>query len=164
MRVLVGCFGNVLRGDDGFGVAVARALAERDLPPEVHVLDVGIGGISLVQELLDPADALVLVDAVDLGREPGTVLVLDPDVLDVATLPVTERRDLLADMHYATPERALMLARGLGVLPDTILMVGCQADDAERYGQGLSPAVAAAVDVAAAQVRHVVRDLGVAWA
>lgn len=156
------CFGNLLRGDDGFGVTVAERLLAGGVPTGVRVLEVGIGGIHLVQELLDPADALVVVDALDLGRRPGTVVVLRPELPGLHTSPL-ERRDQLADMHYASPERALMLARGLGILPAANFLVGCQCEDAERLGEGLSPKVAAAVDLAVAEVRRLVGQLGVPW-
>ena len=163
MSVLVAGFGNVLRGDDGFGVAVVNRLVEREIPDQVSVREVGIGGIHLVQELLEPVSALVVVDAVDVGRPPGTVLVLEPDVEDVSVLSVAARHDKLADMHYATPERALMLARGLGALPDATFLVGCQTADAERVGESLSPKVAEAVPLGAAEVRRLVTELGVSW-
>ena len=45
--------GNVLHGDDGFGVEVANRLAaDESLPPWVHVAETGIGGIHLVHELM----------------------------------------------------------------------------------------------------------------
>ena len=157
MRILVAGVGNVLRGDDGFGVAVAQRLLERDVPDGVEVLDVGIGGIHLVQELFAGADALVVVDAVDLGRAPGTVVVQRPDIREIAG------PDDLADVHYATPERALMFARGLDILPPSVWLVGCQVVDAERLGEGLSQALARAVDPAAREVRRLVRELGVDW-
>lgn len=157
MRILVAGVGNVLRGDDGFGVAVAQRLLEQDVPEEVQVLDIGIGGIHLVQELLAGADALVVVDAVDLGSAPGTVVVQRPDIREIAG------PDDLADVHYATPERALMFARGLDILPASVWLVGCQVVDAERLGEGLSPVLAGAVDPAAGEVRRLVRELGVDW-
>jgi hydrogenase maturation protease len=163
VKVLVAGVGNLLRGDDGFGVVVAERLASQGVPDGVRVLDVGIGGIHLVQELLDRVDALVVVDAVDLGRPAGTVLVVRPDVRDVAALPPAQRRDQLADMHYATPERAFMLAQALGVLPAATWVVGCQPVDAERLGEGLSPLVADAVEAAGVEVRRLVTELGVPW-
>jgi hydrogenase maturation protease len=63
-------------------------------------------------------------------------------------------------MHYATPERALMLAKAVGVLPETTWLVGCQPADAERLGEGLSPEVERAVEPALAEVRRLLRDLG----
>ena len=149
--------GNVLRGDDGFGVEVAQLLQREPLPTGVEVLDVGIGGIHLVQRLHDPVDALVVVDAVELGRPPGTLAVVLPTVRE------PRGPDDLADVHYANPERAFMLAGALGVLPDVRWLVGCQPLDAERVGQGLSAEVAAAVEPAAAEVRRLVAELGVVW-
>jgi hydrogenase maturation protease len=116
-----------------------------------------------VQELLEPADALVVVDAVQLGRPPGTVALIRPEVEDVAALPLEQRHDRLADMHYATPERALMLARGLSVLPDSVWIVGCEPLDSERLGEGLSPAVEQGVGAGVAEVRRLVSKLGVPW-
>jgi hydrogenase maturation protease len=160
MRVLIAGVGNVLRGDDGFGVEVARRLDAIDLPSDVRVVETGIGGIALVQELQDGWDALIVVDTVDRGRPPGTVLVIDPTVIGVEDLDWNGRHDILADMHLATPERALMLARALGVLPPIVRLVGCQPCDAERVGIGLDPLVAAAVDVAVGQVRDEVEAVG----
>ena len=157
MRVLVAGVGNVLRRDDGFGVYVAQLLAEQRPPPEVRVVDVGIGGIRLVHELLDRVDALVVIDAVDLGRPAGTILVVRPDVREPAG------RDDLADMHYATPERAFMLARALGVLPDATWIVGCQPEDADGLGDGLTATLAHAVEPAAAEVRRLATELGARW-
>jgi hydrogenase maturation protease len=163
MRVIVAGVGNVLRGDDGFGVVVVQRLEAQGTPPEVKVLDTGIGGIHLVQELLDRTDALIIVDAVDRGRAPGTVFVIRPEVEDVNRLSLHERNDFLADMHYATPERALVLARALGVLPESAWIVGCQPEDAERLGEGLSAPVEAAVEPALEEVRRLVTQIGVDW-
>jgi hydrogenase maturation protease len=145
-----------LRGDDGFGVEVANRLEAAELPDGVSVVETGIGGIALVQELQSGYDALVVVDCVDRGRPPGQVMLIEPDVIDVDALSWSDRYDLLADMHLATPERAMMLARALGVLPANVLMVGCQPVDPDAVGQGLSAPVAAAVEVAVAEIgRHV---------
>jgi len=152
IRLLVAGVGNVLLGDDGFGVEVARRLETMQLPEGVRVVETGIGGIALVQELQEGWDALIVVDAVDVGRPPGTVVVIDPAVVDVDTLDWAARHDLLADMHLATPERALMLARALGVLPPVVRLVGCQPRDAERLGIGLDPVIERAVDEAVSQV------------
>jgi hydrogenase maturation protease len=151
---IVACFGNVLRADDGVGPAVAQALLAGPLPDGVRVLEVGIGGIHLVQELMDGADLLVVVDALDLGRQPGTVVVQRPEVLDVSALSAARRRDELADMHLATPERALMFALGLGVLPATTLVVGVQTDDTQEPRHGLSAVTRRAVPVVVEEVRR----------
>ncbi len=155
------CFGNVLRGDDGVGPAVARALRDEPLPASARVLEVGIGGIHLVQELMGGVDLLLVVDAVDLGRPAGTVVVQRPHVVDVSTLGFAERRDALADMHLATPEKALMVARGLGVLPPDTLVVGIQTTDTAEPRHGLSALTQRAVPSAVAEVRRLLTAHGV---
>lgn len=158
-RVLVVGVGNVLHRDDGFGVEVVERLSERRLPPGVTVAETGIGGIHLVHELMAGYDALVVVDAVDRGRAPGTVMVIDAEVIDVGELPVHERHDLLADMHLATPERALMVAKAAGVLPERTIIVGCQPAEVETLAVGLTSTVQDAVDRAVAEVERCLRQL-----
>ena len=145
-RIVVGCVGNVLRRDDGFGPAVAARLG--DLPPGVDVVETGIGGVALLQELMAGCDGLIVVDAVDRGAEPGSVFVVVPDVAEYDNVP---------DMHLANPDRVLSMAQGLGCLPRRVVMVGCQPADAGGIGQELSPPVARAVDVAVREVHETVR-------
>ena len=157
MRILVAGVGNVLRADDAFGVEVARRMESMELPRGVKVVETGIAGMSLVQELQDGWDALVVLDAVDLGRPPGQVMMILPDVIDVHALTLDERMDLLADMHLATPERVFMLSKALNILPDKLMMIGCQPEDAETPGKDMSAPVTAAVEIA---IREVLRYVG----
>lgn len=74
-RILITGVGNVLRQDDGFGIEVVHRLMEREhLPPTVRVLETGIAGIRLVQELMDGFDLLIVVDAVQRGGRAGSTL------------------------------------------------------------------------------------------
>ena len=76
VRTLVAGFGNVLRGDDGFGVEVdPSAAGERAPLADVELMEVGTAGIRLAQELLTPYDRLIIVDAMTRGGAPGTVYV-----------------------------------------------------------------------------------------
>lgn len=110
------------------------------------VIETGIGGIHLVQELMRKYDALILFDACDRGAEPGTLFTLKPDVPDPEAMDERERRDFFADVHYATPMRALAMARAVGALPQTVHIVACQVADAESLSEAMDPRVAAAVD------------------
>jgi hydrogenase maturation protease len=160
-RVLVAGVGNVLRGDDGFGVRAAQALAaDPRLPEGVKVIETGIGGMSLVQELMDPYDALILLDACDRGGTPGRVFVLEPELPDLDGLSPGERRDWFADTHYATPLRALSLAAATAQLPPLLRIVGCQPADADRFDLGLDPAVEAALPEAIERVLALVAAIG----
>ena len=151
-RVLIACVGNVLRGDDGFGVAVAERLASRSLPAGVDMIETGIGGMSVVQQLMEGYDALIVVDAVDHGVAPGTIFVSRPEVPDPAGLSTDQWRQELSNLHLAEPSRILLLARAAGVLPPSVSLVGCQPEQLEDYMWELSPSVQRAVDIAAIKV------------
>jgi len=149
----------MLRGDDAFGVEVANRLLERDNPVAVTVVETGIAGIQLVSDLQEGYDALIVVDTVDRDREPGMVMTIDYDVIDVHELDHNTKYDLLADMHLATPERSLMVARALGVLPPIVWMVAVQPVDAETMQIGMSTIVEDAIDVAIVEIDRCVAEL-----
>lgn len=153
--------GNVLRRDDGFGVAVIAALQGRPggAGPGSRLIEVGIGGIGLIQELMEGYDALVLVDAVDRGGEPGTVYVLEPPLPDLGALGPEERRIMAADMHELIPSRALVMAAALDVLPPRVRIVGCQPAETEELSTELSAVVAAAVPRAVDAVLRLVAEM-----
>ena len=159
LRVLIAGVGNLLRGDDGFGVEVARRLMSD--PPHipgaaVTLIETGIGGMHLVQELLSGYDALVILDAAERGAAPGTLFLLEPECVNPATWPAEIRRDFFADTHYAEPAHALALAGAVGALPPHVLVVGCQVASVDDLLQGLTPAVARAVEQTARQLPRIV--------
>jgi hydrogenase maturation protease len=161
-RVLVAGVGNVLRGDDGFGPAVIAALDQRGTLPEgVRTVDVGIGGFGLIRELLDGYDALLIVDAVDRGRAPGTMYVMQPEVPPLDAIDDQRRRALAADAHQAVPDRALLVASASGVLPPRVWIIGCQPAEVDELCTELSPAVRSAVDEAAGMIDAILADLNV---
>lgn len=159
-RVLVVGVGNLLRRDDGFGIEVACRLAERDnLPPGVRVVETGIAGVGLAQELMDGYDALMILDAVRRGGRPGTLYLLEPEVTDVRSWPDEERRAFLADLHQVEPSLALGLAAALGVLPPIVRILGCEPADWDEAEIGLTPPVARAADLAVDRARQLLDEL-----
>ena len=144
-RVIVAGVGNVLRGDDGFGPAVTQRLAH--LPEGADVIETGIGGIALLQELMSGCDGLVLIDALDRGAPPGTVFTMEPEVGEAVHVP---------DVHLANPDRVLSMAKTMGVLPERVLIVGCQVAEVDQLGAGLSPEVERALDTAVARIEETV--------
>ena len=159
MQILVACMGNLLRGDDGFGVAVADALDDRSLPPPVDVVEVGISGVSMAQELLDGYDAFVLVDAMETGDDPGTVRVSRASVPDIDDYSDREVASFAADMHQTDPTKVLVLGEALGVLPDPAILVGCEPLGTDELEDSLSDPVREAVPRAVDHVELVVDEL-----
>jgi hydrogenase maturation protease len=80
-------------------------------------------------------------------------------VIDVNALEHNEKYDLLADMHLATPERSLMVARALGVLPPIVKMVAVQPVDVDTMAIGMSDIVENAIDVAIEEVDRCIGSL-----
>ncbi|MEP6658271.1 MAG: hydrogenase maturation protease [Betaproteobacteria bacterium] len=160
-KILVVGVGNVLQGDDGFGVELAWRLARNDWPSGVKIMETGIGGMSMVQELMTGYDALLVLDAHKSGGQPGEVRLLEPVLPDLSGLDAHALRDYFADTHYATPMRALALIDRLGRLPPCVAVLGCEPAGYEELGQGLSAPVAAALDKGADMVQQwVAQQLG----
>jgi coenzyme F420 hydrogenase subunit delta len=125
--LVLGC-GNELFGDDGFGPAVARRLSRRsDLPESVVVLDVGTGVRQVLFDIvLSPIRPrrIVVVDAVDMGREPGEVWRIEAEELpevkcddfSMHQLPTSNLLRELADL--AGVEVSCLVAQVAAVPPE----------------------------------------------
>ncbi len=129
--MIIGC-GNPLRGDDGVGLVVARALRSR-LPPGVNVVEHRVDGATLL-DAWRGAQTVILVDAAESGGDPGTVVRFDAAA---GPLPVRLRA---TSSHAFGAGEAIELARALGELPPyfaVYAIVGLRHDP----GMGLSAEV-----------------------
>jgi hydrogenase maturation protease len=156
-RTLVAGAGNIFFGDDGFGVAVARRLAELELPEWVTVADYGISGMHLAYDLASGFESAILIDAVPRGGTPGTVYVIEPE--PAAATDRSSSGGALFDAHGMRPDLVLGVLEMLGAKAGRMLVVGCEPSDAGP-GMGLSAPVAAAVDNAVRVVLRLVDDMG----
>jgi hydrogenase maturation protease len=151
--ILVAGIGNVLLGDDGFGVEVARRLSSRG-PAGAKVIDFGIRGLDLAYALLEPWDAVIFVDAAQGKKAPGTVWVVEPP-------PAAEQMGL--QLHGVDPVQVLQTARTLGAPPRTLRVVCCEpavwVGEEESLSMELSGPVAAAVEPAIALVESLIAEL-----
>ncbi len=148
-HILISGVGNVLHQDDGFGIEVVRQLQKKNgLPETVEIMETGIGGIHLVQELYRGYEVLILVDAVSRDREAGQIYMLEAEVPDINEFSFDEKSEFLADMHFTNPSRALMLAKALNILPEKVYILGCQPVAYQDFDLGLSEEVIKAVPYA----------------
>lgn len=69
--------GNILLGDEGFGVHVARGLKEVELPDNVRVEEGGVGGFNLLG-LLEDVRRLVIIDIMMIDLPAGEMLFFKP--------------------------------------------------------------------------------------
>jgi hydrogenase maturation protease len=129
--------GNAWQGDDAAGLIVAQRLLEHVLDG-VEVRELEGEPVSIV-EAIDGAGEAFLVDAVRSGAQPGTVHRIDASDEPVpATLSA-------ASTHTLGVGEAIELARSLGRLPSRVVLYGIEAESLAA-GEGLTPAVARAVD------------------
>ena len=157
--ILVAGIGNIFKGDDGFGVAVAQRMAARPVPAGVTVKDFGIRGLDLTYALLDGYAAVILVDTARRGEPPGTVYVIEPEASAIAD---PQPEDLLLSPHELDPVRVLRLAAALGGQCRRVVLVACEPasfGDDEWGAMELTPPVAAAIDIAVDLVKQVVDQL-----
>ena len=155
MRVLVAGLGNVFEGDDGFGVAVVQRLAGQSWPDGVEVRDVGIRGVHLAYQLLEPYDLVVMVDAVQRGGAPGTLYVIEHGVDETAPEPAQDAP--MMDAHDLAPDGVLALVPRLGATLPRVVVVGCEPASIAP-GMDLSAAVEGSVEAAVRLVRELVHD------
>ena len=113
--------GNSLRGDDGAGPAVVAALSQMDLPPQVELLDGGTPGLETVL-LLQGYERVIIIDAADMGLEPGEWRRFTPDTAEIKS----SENKLTGTLHAAGLAEALVLAAALDVLPGRLLIFGVQ--------------------------------------
>jgi hydrogenase maturation protease len=135
--------GNDYRGDDGAALAVVRRLEAR--------VPAGVAVQAFEQEptrLLDAwsgADAVVVVDAVASGAEPGTVHRFDASSDPLPTLVFR------SSTHAFGVGETIELARALGTLPRRVVVYGVEGLSFTA-GDGLSDRVSDAVEPTAAAV------------
>lgn len=144
-ETLVLGLGNILLGDEGVGVRVVERLLEQyHFPEGVRVMDGGTLGLDLLP-FLEEASRLLVVDAVQARKPPGTLVRLEgnqvPAFLDVSK--VSPHQEGLQDL--------LGVATLKGYLPDELIFWGAQIESL-GVSLELSPAVAAQVDTLANKV------------
>jgi hydrogenase maturation protease len=158
-RTIVVGLGNPLLGDDGVGWRVAdevegllRAARDAGRPiPDVEIERLGVGGLRLM-ECLTGYEAAILVDAAEFPDRP---------IGEVRSCCFDELAEFAAghldSAHDASLRTALTLGRRLGAsLPGSIHAVTVQARRTDEFSEELSPAVAAAIPVAAEAVVELV--------
>lgn len=137
--------GNPILSDDGVGLYVAQRLRAMPLPDGVEVRESEVAGLRLL-ELLRGYDKVVIVDALQSGREAGEVVRY-------------EARDFAGGHRYSSAhsiglDTALQLGRELGYdMPSDVTVFAVEAVDVETFAEELSPPVAEAAERVIALVR-----------
>jgi hydrogenase maturation protease len=138
-RIVVLGIGNVLWADEGFGVRCVEALQSGwEFAPHVELVDGGTQGLYLLP-VVQGADRLLILDAVDYGLAPGTLKLVEND--EVPRFLGAKKMS----MHQTGFQEVLMLAQMTDAYPREVLLIGCQPEELADFGGSLRDATKAAL-------------------
>lgn len=125
--------GNLLLSDEGIGIHAIRKLLDlQTLSEEVEIIDGGTAGLNLLT-YLEGVDRLVIIDAVETGGPPGTLIRLAGD-------RVPAYMALKVSPHEITLPDFLAAAKLRDLYPKEVVIWGMQPGSLE-VSVDLSPAV-----------------------
>ena len=139
MKTLVLGIGNTLLTDEGVGIHVLQAL-ESELAdwPGVTLLDGGTLSFTLAGPIAE-TDALIVVDAANIKRQPGGWKLLEGEAMDAFLMS-----DRKATVHEVGLTDLRVIAILSGHWPEKRAMLAIQPERVE-WGEQPSAAVAAAI-------------------
>jgi hydrogenase maturation protease len=144
--------GNILNRDEGVGVHALRALEDHlGQQPCVELVDGGVLGLNLLP-LVEECSHLLILDAVDAGRPPGTLVELGRDEIPLYS-------GVKLSQHQVTFQEVLALAKIREGLPPYLHLLGVQPADLS-IGLELSRAVAPAIPHVVERAGAVLRGWG----
>ena len=128
--------------------AAERLAARYRLPPDVQLMDGGVMGLDLLPHL-EGVTHLLITDAVQTGRPPGSLVRLEGEAIPMAL-------SLKMSMHQVGLQELLALAGFQGNLPEHVVLWGLEPASLE-WGLELSMPIAtqinALVDAAVGELR-----------
>ncbi len=134
MVVVIGV-GNLILGDDGFGIHVIERMKEMEEFRNVKIVDAMTNSAFLL-EAMDGEEKAIIVDAMDVGQEGVGVFRFNPNLEDFPS-------DIMLSMHDLHFKDVIAMARGVYRLPEEIVIVGVKprkvelsmelSDECKRY-------------------------------
>ncbi len=136
--------GNTLLKDDGIGVHVTAALKPRT---DFKIIDGGTIGLSLLP-VIEDADAVIVVDASEIGEPPGSMRIFRNREIDLqlSGKKKTVHEVALADLFSAAEIR--------GQCPAERALIAIQPASTD-WGLEPTPEVAAAIPRACAAIKNI---------
>jgi len=144
-KTLVLGLGNILMGDEGFGVHVVRRLRETPLPDNVRIIEGGVGGFNLLGELEGVA-RLIVVDIMILPSPPGELKLLEPGP------ELAEPGKVIIGFHQVGVLDLVQMWGLIGKEPEIKFLV--TQPQSMGWGDGLSPPLELAADEAVGVIRE----------
>jgi len=126
MKTVILGVGNILQKDEGLGVRAVEIIKDRfDLGDDVRIIDGGTMGLDLLP-FIEGNDKILIVDAVNTGGKPGTIVRLEGD--EVPRFLSTK-----LSVHQIGLPDMLSAAMLMGIMPEEVCLIGIQP---ETIGSG----------------------------
>ncbi len=125
--------GNSLYGDDGIGSAVLDTIRDGDLFPVAELLDMKTDALAMIDHF-DSDGLHIVIDAVKMGKTPGTVVKFAPDEVEMVM-----QWDQLS-LHGFGLAETFAMAKQIGKLPQQTVVIGVEPEQID-INNGLSPSV-----------------------
>jgi len=149
-RLLVLGIGNTLLSDEGAGVhAVRRLQASANGRDGVEYLDGGTLSFTLAGPI-EASDAVLVIDAAELGAEPGSVRVFEGEEMDAFVGAGGKK-----SVHEVGLHDLMAVAALAGRLPERRALIGIQPQEL-GWGDAPSARVADGIDRACAQAQEII--------
>ena len=147
-RINILGLGNVLYGDEGFGVSALNSLQETStFPDNVHFIDGGTQGIYLL-DFIESADAVIVFDAlIPLDYDRRVYIYRNNELPDFIHRKMSSHQMGFSEM--------LGIAKLHGKMPKQIVMIGAPPKDLEM-NIGLSPELNLLLPEAVAEGRVII--------
>jgi hydrogenase maturation protease len=132
-RVALIGLGNILLKDEGVGVHAVEALKRiYDFPEGVRLIDGGTLGLDLLP-LIEGAEKILFVDAMELKKKPGAIAVIEDQEIPSLLEPKLS-------LHHVGLSDLLFASRFMGNQPAKMALIGIQPETMEM-GLDLSPTI-----------------------
>jgi hydrogenase maturation protease len=132
--------GNILLKDERIGVHVVNTIGERySFSPDIEIIDGGTLGLNLLPAF-EEFDRILIVDAVNFGREPGYIGILENDEIPAIIFPKIS-------VHHIGLADLLSVAKLKGIMPSQLCLIGMQpCNDDFCFGLEMSDIVNANIE------------------
>lgn len=118
-KVVILGLGNILFKDEGIGVHIVKELEKKALADDIELIDGGTASLGVLTSLRN-IDKVVIIDALKLGKEPGTVYRIDKQNIESRLETVN------LSLHQISLLEALAIAKKLNTLPKEIVLIGVE--------------------------------------
>lgn len=125
--------GNTLYTDEGIGVHILPFL-EQELKgySEIEIIEGATDGIRLLEPVED-AERLIIIDAINAGEEPGSLIVLHND-------DIPAYFGIKMSIHQLGFQEVLLAAKLRERLPEEMVLFGIQPESLE-FGIGITETI-----------------------